>query len=319
MELAQKWSTYPMGPTLRRYLGIADQDYKGEHSPPPKADAVTSFSLDLQTAMQSQPVADNYEWLDLIEELTGMGLSRLVCFLAEEDYRSVADQHMEAQLAIGSAYMLEDQFEAALQYLERAHELNPNEIAPYVNITSIHYAHKRDTEAQTWARAGLQVDPNHQRLWEILASTYLANQQAAGEQIKAIAEELDSYMGLTLAAELVAPGDALLKAQYLESLMTRDELSEDYLVEYTAALGLAQQYEKIPGVIWQAERRMQGPLPWKAYAHGAQAYLSMELWDQAEAAIAKLKTNSEVPAEVIHDLTTIYQQEQNADESTPKE
>lgn len=302
-EIFRKWSNYPMGPALRGQLGIDDVNYQGEHAARPDDDTALAFAGDLINYFSKQPITDYYDWVDVLEELTAMGLSSCVRFLAEEDYRSQADHDFRAQLAIGSSYMLEGTDQLALQHLQKAHELEPAELAPYVNIASIHYAFERDSDARSWAEAGLQVDSSQNRLWEILASVLAHDDKAtAGERLKSFAEGINSYLGLSLAADMIDPNDALLKAQYLEPILNSDKVDGDFLVEYTAALGMAMQFEKIPSVIWKAERISGISIPWKVYAHGAQAYLAQNDYQNASSMINSLKTIAEAPKELIDQL-----------------
>ncbi|MFW7380348.1 MAG: tetratricopeptide repeat protein [Oligoflexus sp.] len=308
-EFAKKWAHYPMGPNIRRYLGISDEEYQGEHAARPDDEIAAQFADELRQVLSQHIIQDFHEWVDVLEELTAMGLASTVCFLTEEDYRQQADHDFRALLAIGSAYMLESEDELALRYLQKAHELEAGELAPYVNIASIHYAFERDQDARLWAESGLQVDANHHRLWEILASVHLhENPHAAGEQLKTFAERINSYLGLSLAADLIDPDDALLKAQYLESVFQSDKIDADFLIEYTAALGMAKQFEKIPSVIWKAERISGISIPWKVYAHGAQAYLSQEDPQGASSLIDSLKAIDDAPKDLIAELEQARQE-----------
>lgn len=315
-EFAKTWAHYPMGPNLRRYLDISDQNYQGEQQPRPDDETAMQFAEALIPVFAKQPVQDFYEWVDLLEELTAMGLAPTVRFLAEEDYRELADQDFRAQLAIGSAYMLAGEDNLALQFLLKAHELEPSELAPYVNIASIHYAFERDQDARLWAEAGLQVDNNNQRLWEVLASVLLhQDRQAAAEHLKAYAESINSYLGLSLAADIIDPNDALLKAQYLESIYASDQFDAEFLVEYTAALGSAQQFEKIPSVVWKAERIGGISIPWKVYAHGAQAYLAQDNYEGANGFIKNLKAIPDAPKELIEQLEQVSRELESSQHS----
>ena len=297
-NFGKRWADYPMGPKLREYLDI--EDYQGEQSGAPDAEKATAFSQQLIELFQAKPVGDFYEWVDLLEELCAMGLSSVVTFLAENDYKEQASEDFRAQLAIGSCYMLEGIDEAACQHLLAAYEASPEEIAPYVNLASLQYAFERDKEAKAWAEAGLKVDGEQTKLWEILASILLHDDKAsAGEKLSEFAQSIQAYLGLSLAADLIDPNDALLKVQMLEPLADSSNLSAEFIVEYTAALGLAREFEKIPGVLWKAEQIHGLRLPWKAYAHLMQAYLAEEKATEAKQMLEKIKKLPDVPLELL--------------------
>ena len=72
---------------------------------------------------------------------------------------------------------------------------------------------------------------------------------------------------------------------------------------------MAQQYEKIPSIIWNLENVDKKPVSWKLWSHVAQAQLAMEQFERADEVIMKLESIEETPANVIKDLKTIYEQE----------
>ena len=129
------------------------------------------------------------------------------------------------------------------------------------------------------------------------------------EKVKELAIELNSYAGLSLAAYLANDKDALLRAQYLELAYENGIRDEEFLVEYTAALGMAQQYDKIPSIVWNLEKVEKKTVSWKLWSHVAQAQLAMEQFERADEIIMKLEGIADTPANVIKDLKTIYEQE----------
>lgn len=302
MREDNQWSDYPMGPSLRSYLHISEDMYQGEKAPRPSEERAHRFSLALIDIFQQQPIDSFSEWVAVLEELTAMGLSQPALFLAEEDFREQANEDFRSMLAIGCSYMLAQNYSAACSFLEKAQAIEPAETATYVNIARIHYSHSADEKALIWAKAGLDVDPNNESLWEILASVYIAREkQTAGEALRQDAQDRNSFMGLSLAAEIVSPNDALLKAQWLELLCdTPAEQNPQFLVEYSAVLGMAGHYEKIPALALKAEKLVDGALPWQLYAHAVQAHVAMEKLEAAQALFGKLEKSQEIPAETLN-------------------
>ncbi len=248
------WHTYPMGPTLRRYLDISPNDYKGDLAAKPSDEMGSQFQNWLLAYLKEHSPASSRETIDLLEELTSMGMSRAAIRLFELYPFDTARDDFRTMIYIGSSYMMEAMHEQAFEFLSRAQELEPGEISPYINIAMMHYSLAEDDEAMIWAKAGLQVEPNHQKLWEIIASVYLTKDKlTAGAAIQKIATEFNSYSGYSLAAELLNQSDHLLKAQLLEKPFESGVRDDEYLIEYSAALGLAQQFEKIPGILWHAQ------------------------------------------------------------------
>jgi tetratricopeptide (TPR) repeat protein len=296
-----------MGPQLRRYLGITEDEYTGFQTPHPGDDESARFSADLMTLVVERAPADQAEFVDLLEELTSMGLSQVAVQLADSHSQFSIDSDFRACLSLGSSLMMESELEESITLLRQAHALAPMEAAPLVNLAAIHYALEQDQEAMQWAEAGLQLDPNNSRLWELLASLFLVQDKAtAADKVKSKAEQFHAYAGYSLAAEVMDPNDKLLKAQLLEEAYSQGIRDDDFLIEYTAALGLAQQFEKIPQLVWRLEHMEKKPVHWKLFVHAAQAYLALDQADQAKQMIALAEHTPGVQAAIINDLKQVY-------------
>ncbi len=108
---------------------------------------------------------------------------------------------------------------------------------------------------------------------------------------------------------MIDPNDRLLKAQLLGDAFNAGARDDEFLVEYTAALGLAEQFEKIPQVLWRLENMEKKTLHWKLFAHGAQAFLAMNQQEQASDLIKKAARSPHIPAKIIEDLQRVYDAE----------
>jgi tetratricopeptide (TPR) repeat protein len=309
-EAISPWLDYPMGPQLRRFLGVTEDAYRGADAPRPTVEQVGAFQQFLDQVFEEQLPHDQAEFVDLIEELTAMGLSAPAVALADRCGMYSIEGDFRACLSLGSALMMESELDEAILLLSQAQGLAPMEIAPYVNLTSIYYALERDEEARHWADRGLQVDPNNFRLWEIIASMCLHEDKlTAGDRVRAKAEPLNSYAGLTLAADLLDPNDRLLKAQFLDEVFNAGLRDDEFLIEYTAVLGLAQQFEKIPQIVWRLEHLEKKTIHWKLYAHAAQAHLALNQEEQAAELIRRASLAPDAQAHVLHDLQQIHDQQ----------
>lgn len=308
-----QWNDYPMGPQLRAFLRILPEDYRGDKAPRPDEDAVQSFAAYLVELFQTEKPADEKQFVELLDELTNMGLSGAAVQLADQNAHFPIDTDFRGCLALGSALMMESEFDEAILLLRQAMALNPKELAPYINLTAIYFALEQDQEALAWADKGLGIDANHSRLWEIIASIYLyEDKSTAAQRVRSKAEAINSYAGLSLAAEMMDGNDRLLKAQLLEDAFNAGSRDDDFLIEYTASLGLAQQFEKIPQIIWRLEQMEKKAVHWKLYAHAAQAYLAMNKEEEASEMIRKASKSPQIPPQVIEDLQRIYEQERPA-------
>lgn len=299
---------YPMGPALRRFLGIDAAAYRGEGASQPSAERDQLFMCHLEGLVTETPVLERAALIDLLEELTAMGMSRLAILLREANPAPSLGEDFRAVLALGSAAMMEGELEEAEHLLLKAHLLEPEEAAPYLNLAEIYYATERDESALQWALAGLKLTPNRGRLWELVGSIHMVADGAnASAKVRELALSLDSYSGLSLAAEMIDARDPLLKAQLLESLYEQGVRDDAFLVEYTAALGLARQYEKVPVIVWELEKIAGKAVPWQLYAHAAQAHLALGEEMRAAEILTRLERRGDCPSEVVADLRNTYE------------
>lgn len=309
----QLWTHYPMGPRLRHYLGVSDSEYRGERSARPDEEAMAGFRDLLHQIVMEKPVTDPELFVDLLEELTSMGLPSVVIRLAEQHPHFTIDTDFRACLALGSALMMEGELDEAVLIMNQAKALAPLELAPHVNLASIAFSQERDADAIQSIDSALGIEPNHFRLWELLASIYLHEDAAtAGERLRAKATDVNSFAGLSLAAEIIDPNDRLLKAQLLDDAFNAGARDDDFLIEYTAALGLAQQFEKIPQLVYRIEHIEKKKVHWKLYAHAAQAFLALNKEAEAAALIDKASRSPDLPAHVLQDLQNVYDEHSHA-------
>jgi tetratricopeptide (TPR) repeat protein len=307
------WHHYPMGPQLRQYLGISDEEYTGDRSSRPDEKTMAAFQDFLMQVVREKPVATQELFVDLIEELTSMGLPMVAVAITEQYPQFTIDTDFRACLALGSSLMMIGELDEAIVVMNQAKALAPQELAPYVNLASIAFSQERDADALELIDHGLGIDPDNFRLWELIASIYLHEDRVtAGDRLRAKANEVNSYAGLSLAAEVIDPNDRLLKAELLEEAFNAGARDDDFLIEYTAALGIAQQFEKIPQLVYRLEHIEKKKVHWKLYAHAAQAFLALNKEAEAATLISKASRSPDIPANVLQDLQTVYDEQMQA-------
>lgn len=302
--IAEQWLSYPMGPILRHVLGIDEKSYRGEGAPRPSDEAKGRFQVDLKKTLARKLPLNRDELLGLMEELTAMAMPELTLWLCENHPgESLADSYI-GQLNLGAALMMQGELEDAAYSLLAAHKLEPDELSPYINLARVYWSCHDDKQVRKWALAGLALEPNHHHLWELLAKVILVetDRDSARAEVLQIARRLRSYEGLSLAAELVS--DPTLKAEYLKEHYDGGGREAAFLVEYTAALGLVGEFEKIPAILWEAESlpHFEGQVPWQLQVHGLQAYLSLEQYGNARKLFEKLEAVVQLPDELKQEL-----------------
>ncbi len=297
----ERFKSYPMGPHLRSYLGINDSVYAGDATPhydSEEAAAFTAFLASYHSLAKTKQTLTRSELVDLLDELVTMDLPSAALQLADEYPDVKHAQDFRAQLALGVAAMLSGDITTAEEQFRHAQELIPEEPAPYVNLVQIFLNQNRMDEAELWCLAGLDAEPNHFALWDLLA---LLLREKHGEYMPdtlfGLAEKRCSWAGLSLAANLTTTGDRYLKAAVLEKLYHQGERDPQFLIELTGAYGIAGEFSKIPTVIWQAENLNSKGLPWQLHVHAAQALLSLNQANDALRHIDKGLAANDLPEE----------------------
>jgi tetratricopeptide (TPR) repeat protein len=303
------FSKFPMGPKLAAYLGLAAEDESSDklaRSEPLDEQFVHYLRTFHEARLAGLPTSDV---IDLMDELTAMDLPAAVLDLVEIRPEVLGGGDFRAELATGVAAMLTGRLDRAEERLRVAQALLPNEPAPYVNLAQIFLSQDRAEEAELWCVSGLDAEPNHFALWDLLAEILQGRYgEYMPERLLQLAEKRNSWAGISLAASLMSTGDRYLKANLLERLYAQGERGGDFLVELTGAYGIAGQFEKIPTVVWQAERTNTKGLPWQLHLHVAQAQLAMGKTDECLSALAKAKKTEHLPAEAAAALVELEQE-----------
>lgn len=308
MASTSNFLDYPMGPHLRQYLEIDDANYLGhQRQDRPTADESAALEAWLSSTCRTRTPLTADRLIDLLDELVTMDLPRAALMLADAHPEELVAPDFRARLALGVAAMICADYGVAEDHLRAAQALIPAEPAPYVNLTQIYLEQGELAAAETWCTAGLDAEPNHFTLWDLLAEVWRDQHgEYLPEHLMAFAEKRCSWAGLALAANLTTTGDRYLKVNLLERIYQQGERDHQFLIELTGAYGVAGDFAKIPPLVWQAERLASKGLPWQLHLHAAQAHLALAQSDEALARLAKVAADSNLPDEArsaIEELT----------------
>lgn len=313
-----QWSGLAMGPKLRTWLGITEADYRGEEAGE-RSDADAQGFTDFVLAWADQePLEDEAMLVDLLDELVSMDLPEAVLRLCDKGKALWSDSDFRGQLAVGIAAMLKGDLELAEAYFVKAQALLPSEPAPYVNLVQIFLHQERTDEALTWCLAGLDADRNNLRLWDLLAATLQdQHDEYFPEELLKVAQSRRAWAGLALAADVSGTADKFFKLNLLQGIYDEGERDSIFLVEFTAALGIAGELEKIPTIVWQAEKAASSALPWQLYVHAAQAQLGLGRAQEARAQLSKAKRQTNLDEQGQQALNELASMIDEGEHATP--
>lgn len=292
---------YPMGPNVRRLLGLDDSDYHGHLAKePPSEDLQRAFIPVLDAAVEASEVPNSMALLDLLEEMVAMDFPAHALRLADLHSELLPHDDCHALVAIGTAAMLVGDLGRAEICFRDAQALDPEDSSAYVNLVQILFQDNRYQEALEWCVAGLNVALNHRKLWEYAAALLQQKHgETAPEELRTFAEKLNSWAGLSMACELQMPGDAHLQAEILGRLYDEGERDLEFLTDYTGALGAAEDYEPIPAIVLQAERFATNGIPWQLLSHSLQAHIARGALAPATSDFEKLQKMSSTPDHIV--------------------
>lgn len=295
-----------MGPALRKYLGVA-AEYRGELAGSVNEDVAVVFGQALVDYATSHPVTDGGILVNLLEELVTMDMPGAALRMYEAHRSIFPVRDFRAQFHLGNAAMLAGSLVLAEQAFAEAQKLVPAETAPYVNMAQILIHDDRLDEARKWIEAGLHADANHFGLWDMLA--WVSRELEIPDHTKSIerlAREMNSWAGLCLCTELIAPEEPERKLAVLEEFygdsQSSSDFSADFIVEFTAVLGQCGLYERIAPVIWRFRSAQSAAaadqVAWKLQLHLAQAQIATGQIREAAESIEALGQMSGVPDSV---------------------
>lgn len=313
-------SSFPMGPNLRQWFGISQSDYRGFDNTLPTAEELACFSEIFLVSLEERTPQNENHFVDILEELVGMNVPLLAVKFVDSYPSVFPHDDFRAQLHYGNAAMLVGDLARAESAFVTAQRLIPEEPAPYVNLVQI-YAHDNLlAKAREWCLAGLDADCENSRLWEFAAwleqnENPTNTNQKVGKKILDLAKQKNSWTGTSLAFDLMNPEDAIGKAHALEAFWNSGIRDTKFLIEYTAVLGVAGHYDKIPSIVWHTQK---GEKPsWQLLMHLAQANLGLgrdddalealdnaskcnDLPDDARSVIASLRSEIPVPSQPLN-------------------
>jgi len=294
-------TNFPMGPKLRTWFQVPDTSYRGHDNTSPTADDIANFTDAVLKHLQEFSPRDADHLVDLIEELVGMNLPLLAIKMVEAFPEIFPSEDFRAQLHYGNASMLVGDLARAQLAFISAQQIVPEEPAPYINLAQIYCHDGMLHEAYTWCLSGIDADANNPRLWELLAwvdknlSAQEKSNQECGERLAILARKKNSWAGTSLACELINSDDVLSKLAALEKFYDEGLRDEAFLVEFTALLGVTGEYDRIPAILWQAEKQSSQGLCWQLILHLAQAYMGLGRDDEAVQALDKLNKIKDLP------------------------
>lgn len=309
-------ASFPMGPHVRAWLGITENQYQGDKNTSPSAEQFTAFSERILEHLEEETPNNAEHLVDLLEELVGMNLPLLAVKLSDAYPALFPHNDFRANLHLGNASMLiGDLAKAELAFIA-AQKLVPEEPAPYINLVQIYCHDGALDRARKWCMAGLQSESDNTRLWELLGwieqTTSSGNNESAAIEIARLAKKLNSWAGTSLACDMQNADDPLVKLAALEQFWDEGLRYGEFLIEFTAILGMAGRYDRIPSIIWQAEKSSSQPLPWQLTLHLAQSHLGLGRDDDALETLNKLSKIEGLPDIAHQAVQAIREEVQNS-------
>ena len=265
---------FPMGPSLRKWWQLETTAMETQ-KPSKEEDEV--FCQEFLKQIPKAPCKSHEEITSLMKELMAMNFPLLALKVCDGNQGAWQKHEFSGQRLEGLCSLLVGEMERAENAFIVASELAPKEVACYVNLIKIMIEEERWEEAWQWAHQGLSCQPNHFPLWkEIVALLQEEGRKDPLPIVRDLEKKYNSWAAASLLSEWESSPSPEKKLARLESYYQHGELSYDFLMEYTGALGVTGNYKKIPQVIYQAQTLNGQHVPWQLKVHSFQAQMALE-------------------------------------------
>ena len=290
----------------------------------------TYLSNTIQHRIIHQSPVDVKTFHTLLDELASLKLHDAVLCCIDHHPRHKENFGFNELLFEGATAMVCGQLKRAELSLKHAHHLMPTETAPVINLAKIFLDSTQWHKAKLWIEAGLTAHPNNLKFWNLWVD-YLYEQTPTHAidltQLRAKAAKLHSWQGVSIVGKLHI-NQQLQQAgadpyhdidinrnshhheiylsgvrQVLHDLAVfyhEGERELEFLIEYTALLGAAGQYKKIPPIVWEARHSTDGLLPWQLEHHAIHSALALDQFDTARQLISQFLTDQAHTAPTEH-------------------
>jgi Flp pilus assembly protein TadD len=150
-------------------------------------------------------------------------------------------QDFEAQVAAARTFFQIGRIAEAIEYLEKAYEIKPDDINVTANIGILYAEQKNFAEAEKWFRRAIAISPDESELYVELGATYI--QREPSEPDKAI-EELQRALKLE-------PGNAHALGHLIEAYLLKKDapLAEETLARLREAEPTSQKISNYQSLI----------------------------------------------------------------------
>lgn len=304
--------SYPLGPNLRVWLGINEQDYRGYEKGQVNEQEKQEVISYIVNYAKTNKFANSDSLVEIVDELVAMGLPTAALVLVDCNHKVWDKNDFRGSLSEGIASMLIQDLDRAEESFIRAQRLIPEEPAPYINLIKIMLYTDRSKDARLWCETGIEAEPNNHTLWELYYEILKGISPENLElEFKEKITEHNSWSGASLLATISHPDSHEKRLSVLSGFYEEGERSEPFLIEYTGALGAAGEFEKIPQIIWMAKSSTSQTISWKLEIHEAQAYLAMGKTDRFIEIANHIANRKDLPDDVSEQIRELIAEEKS--------
>ncbi len=256
------------------------------------------------------------DFASFLEELLGLDFPEqgLVFFSEKQGIVSDWDKDFRILLAAGNLAMLSGKLPLARDLMMTALKTEPLEIAPYANLAEIYLQQNEPEKALKMALDGIQLEKNHKPFWFFMRryAAKVEGEDLADEWVLAQGQKIGSWVGVALSSYHLYQEEVEKRSSLLFELFSEGERSPDFICELSAALGLAQEYDKIEMVTWGFKQNQDAktPVPWQIEAHHAQALVALNRPLEALPLLREVLAKDDLPAEARHTLSELVREAQ---------
>jgi hypothetical protein len=256
---------------------------------------------------QLPPVKDKQELQLILQEiyLLNLPLSALKIIDANLDLKD--DSSYESTFTEAVFALSADELDRAEQCFTKAHKLAFAEVAPLTNLGQTMLYKEEWNSAWSYCLQGLEREKNHTPLWRLAYTVLEKTAEDPSADLKKLFRKYNSWKGCSLYMHIEDTLPDSEKTELLNTFYLDGEESDDFLIEYTAILGVCKQFKEILKIVWKKTSLSTEEIHWKIAMHQIQAQFELNQVTDFNDSTKNLLKRQDLPQEIISQVSDMIE------------
>ena len=198
-----------------------------------------------------------------------------------------------------------DELDRAEQCFKKAHKLAFAEVAPLTNLGQTMFYKQDWSSAWSYCMQGLEREKNHTPLWKLAYTILEKTTDNPSVNLKKLFRKYNSWKGCSLYIHIENSLSDDEKVDLMNTFYLDGEESDEFLIEYTAVLGVCKKFKDIQKIIWKKTSLNTEQLHWKLAIHQIQAQFELNQVTEFNYNAKKLLQRQDLPQEITSQISSM--------------